>query len=177
MDIYIIYNNFDYWEGIKHQFISNYIEMCFITIEKIFRDANIFSGDLKQSILYYEVLFTIERLFYSFDAIIYDETAIKIDIYFIVKAIRSIYLKSVKSIFSTSVFFYSVIPIIELFKLWKTNSKMFGPILFNKDILDDFYEVIKNIYKYQFQLDNKEFDDRLFLTFDDQKTSLFIRSI
>ncbi len=91
--------------------------MCFITIEKIFRDANIFSGDLKQSILYYEVLFTIERLFYSFDAIIYDETAIKIDIYFIVKAIRSIYLKSVKSIFSTSVFFYSVIPIIELFKL------------------------------------------------------------
>ncbi len=54
-------------------------------------------------------------------------------------------------------------PAVELLVLGKTDSKTLGPILLNESTLDGSYEVIENIYKHQFELDNREFDDHLFL--------------
>ena len=127
--------------------------------------------------LYCEVPLTIEDLLYSPGAAVYDETAANIDTYFIAEAIRTAYPESVKSIFAKSTITYPAMPAVELLELRKTDSKTLGPILFNEGTLDGSYEVVESIYKHQFQLDNTEFDNRLFLVFGDQKTSLLIRSI
>ncbi|KAH7109991.1 hypothetical protein B0J13DRAFT_534649 [Dactylonectria estremocensis] len=135
LDACVVYDNFDYREGIKHQLISNHAEMRSVTTGKEYRGTDIPSGA------------------------IYDETAAKIDTYFIAEAIRSAYLTSVKSIFSTSAIPYPAIPTIELLELRKTDSKTLGPILFNEGTLDGSYKVVESIYKHQFQLDDKEFDN------------------
>lgn len=172
-----MYDNFDYREGIKHQLISNHAEMRSVTTGKVFRGTDIPSGGLKRSMLHREFPLTIEDLLYSPGAAIYDETAAKIDTFFIAEAIRSAYPTSVESIFSTSAIPYPVMPTIELLELRKTDSKTLGPILFNEGTLDGSYKVVESIYKHQFQLDDKEFDNRLFLAFGDQKTSSLIRSM
>ena len=124
-----------------------------------------------------EVPLTIEDLLYSPGAAVYDETAANIDTYFIAEAIRTAYPESVKSIFAKSNITYPAMPAVELLEPRKTDSKTLGPILFNEGTLDGSYEVIESIYKHQFQLDDTEFDDRLFLAFGDQKTSSLIRSM
>ncbi|KAH7308926.1 hypothetical protein B0I35DRAFT_482679 [Stachybotrys elegans] len=177
LDACVVYDNFDYREGIKHQLISNHAEMRSVTTGKVFRGADIPTGGLKRSMLHREVPLTIEDLLYSPGTAIYDETAAKIDTYFIAEAIRAAYPKSVKSIFSTSAVAYPAMPTVELLELRKTDSKTLGPILFNEGTLDGSYEVVESIYKHQFQLDDKEFDNRLFLAFGDQKTSSLIRSM
>ena len=172
-----MYNNFDYREGVKYQLISNHTEIRSVTTGKVFRGANIPPGRLKKSILYRKVLLTIEDLLYSPGAAVYNETASNIDTYFIAEAIRTVYPESVRSIFSKSDIPYPSIPAVELLGLRKTDSKTLGPILFNEGTLDSSYEVVESIYKHQFQLDDTEFDSRLFLAFSDQKTSSLIRSI
>jgi hypothetical protein len=72
-----------------------------VTTRKVFRGADIPSGGLK-SMLHREVPLTIEDLLYSPSAAVYNETAAKIDVYFIAEAIRTAYPESVKSIFSKS---------------------------------------------------------------------------
>ncbi|KAF1810006.1 hypothetical protein P152DRAFT_475367 [Eremomyces bilateralis CBS 781.70] len=173
----VVYDNFDYREGVKHQLISNHAEMRSVTTGKVFRGADIPPGGLRKSMLHRETPLSIEDLFYSPGAAIYDETASKIDSYFIAEAIRTAYPKSVKSIFSNSDIPFPAMPTVELLELRKTDSKTLGPILFNEGTLDGSYEVIESIYKRQFQLDSKEFDNRLFLAFGDQKTSSLIRSM
>lgn len=172
-----MYNNFDYREGVKHQLISNYAEMRSVTTGKVFRGADIPSGGLTKLMLHREVLLTIEDLLYSPGAAVYDETAAKIDTYFIAEAIRTAYLEAIKSIFSKSDIPYPSMLVVELLELRKTDSKTLSPILFNEGTLDSSYEVVESMYKHQFQLDDTEFDNRLFLAFGDQKTSLLIRSI
>lgn len=86
-----MYDNFDYREGIKHQFISNHAEMRSVTTGKVFRGADIPPGGLKKSMLHHEVPLASEDLLYSPGAAIYDETAVKIDTYFIAEAIRTAY--------------------------------------------------------------------------------------
>jgi hypothetical protein len=169
-----VYDNFDYREGVKHQLISNHAEMR--TTGKVFRGADIPSGGLKRSMLHPEVPLTIEDLLYSPGAAVYDETSAKIDSYFIAEAIRTAYPESVKSIFSNSNIVYPAMPAVELLEPRKTDSKTLGPILFNEGTIDGSYEVIESIYKHQFQLHDAEFDDRLFLAFGDQTSSL-IRSM
>lgn len=171
-----MYDNFDYREGVKHQLISNHAKMRSVTTGKVFRGADIPSGGLKKSMLHLEVPLTIEDLLYSPGAAVYDETAAKVDT-FIAEAIRTAYPNSVKSIFSNSDIPYPSMPTVELLKLRKTDSKTLGPILFNEGTLDDPYEVVESIYKHQFQLDDTEFDNRLFLAFGDRKTSSLIRSM
>jgi hypothetical protein len=148
-----------------------------VTTGKVFRGADIPSGGLKKSMLHREVPLTIEDLLYSPGAAVYDETAAKIDAYFIAEAIRIAYPESIKSIFSKSDITYPSMPAVELLELRKTDSKTLGPILFNEGTLDGSYEVVESIYKRQFQLDDTEFDNRLFLAFGDQKTSSLIRSM
>jgi hypothetical protein len=172
-----VYDNFDYREGVKHQLISNHAEMRSVTTGKVFRGADIPSGGLKKSMLHREVPLTIEDLLYSPGAAVYDETAAKIDACFIAEAIRTAYPESVKSIFSKSDIPYPSMPAVELLEPRKTDSKTLGPILFNEGTLDGSYEVVESIYKHQFQLDDTEFDNRLFLAFGDQKTSSLIRSV
>ncbi|PVH68575.1 hypothetical protein DL98DRAFT_630189 [Cadophora sp. DSE1049] len=172
-----MYDNFDYREGVKHQLISNHAEMRSVTTGKVFKSVNILSGGLKKSMLHHEVPLTIEDLLYSPGAAVYNETAAKIDAYYIAEAIRTAYPESVKSIFANSDIPYPSIPAVELLELRKTDSKTLSPILFNKGTLDGSYEVVESIYKHQFQLDNTKFDNRLFLAFGDQKTSSLIRSI
>ena len=172
-----MYDNFDYREGVKHQLISNHAEMRSVTTGKVFRGADIPPGGLKKSMLHRKVPLTIEDLLYSPGAAVYDETASKIDAYFIAEAIRIAYPESVKSIFSKSDIPYPSMPAVELLDLRKTDSKTLGPILFNEGTLDGSYEVVESIYKHQFQLDDTEFDSRLFLAFGDQKTSSLIRSM
>jgi hypothetical protein len=67
---------------------------------KVFRGTYIPSGELKKLILYREVLLIIEDLLYSPDIAVYNETAAKINAYFIAEAIRIAYPESVESIFS-----------------------------------------------------------------------------
>ncbi|KAH7119247.1 hypothetical protein EDB81DRAFT_815518 [Dactylonectria macrodidyma] len=177
LDACVVYDNFDYREGVKHQLISNHAEMRSVTTGKVFRGADIPPGGLRKSMLHREVPLTIEDLLYSPGAAIYDETAAEIDTYFIAEAIRATYPKSVKSIFSKSDIPFPPMPIVELLGLRKTDSKTLGPILFNEGTLDGSYEVVESIYKHQFQLDDTEFDNRLFLAFGDQKTSSLIRSM
>jgi hypothetical protein len=83
----VVYENFDYREGVKHQLISNHVEMRSVTTGKVFRGADIPLGGLKKSMLHCEVPLTIEDLLYSPGAAVYDETATKIDTYFIAEAI------------------------------------------------------------------------------------------
>ena len=172
-----MYDNFDYREGVKHQLISNHAEMRSVTTGKVFRGADIPLGGLKKSMLHREVPLTIEDLLYSPGAAVCDETAANIDTYFIAEAIRTAYPESVKSIFAKSNITYPAMPAVELLDPRKTDSKTLGPILFNEGTLDGSYEVIESIYKHQFQLDDTEFNDRLFLAFGDQKTSSLIRSM
>jgi hypothetical protein len=96
-----VYDNFDYREGVKYQLISNHVEMRIVITGKVFRGADIPVCGLKKSMLYREVLLIIEDLLHSLGVTVYDETATKIDAYFIVKAIRTVYLESVKSIFAS----------------------------------------------------------------------------
>ena len=63
---------------------------------------------------------------------------------------------------------------VELLEPRKMDSKTLGLMLFNEGTLDGPYEIIESIYKYQFHLDDTEFNDRLFLAFGDQKTSSLI---
>jgi hypothetical protein len=169
-----VYDNFDYREGVKHQLISNHAQMRSVTTGKVFRGADIPPGGLKKSMLHREIPLTIEDLLYSPGAVVYDETAAKIDTYFIAEAIRIAYPDSVKSVFAESPITYPSMPAVELLELRKTDSKTLGPILFNEGTLDGSYEVIESIYKHQFKLDDAAFDDRLFLAFGDQKTSSLI---
>jgi hypothetical protein len=83
LDACVVYDNFDYREGVKHQLISNHAEMRSVTTGKVFRGADIPPGGLKKSMLHREVPLTIEDLLYSPGAAEYDETAAKIDTYFI----------------------------------------------------------------------------------------------
>jgi hypothetical protein len=41
-----VYDNFDYREGVKHQLMSNYAEMRYVTTGKVFRGADIPLGGL-----------------------------------------------------------------------------------------------------------------------------------
>jgi hypothetical protein len=148
-----------------------------VTTGKVFRGVDIPPGGLRKSMLHREVPLTIEDLLYSPGAALYDETAAEIDTYFIAEAIRTAYPKSVQSIFVKSDNPFPAMPTVEMLELRKTDSKTLGPILFNEGTLDGSYEVVESIYKHQFQLDNTEFDNRLFLAFGDQKTSSLIRSI
>ncbi|RSL42675.1 hypothetical protein CEP51_016454 [Fusarium floridanum] len=177
LDACVVYDNFDYREGVKHQLISNHAEMRSVTTGKVFRGVDISQGGLRKSMLHREVPLTIEDLLYSPGAALYDETAAEIDTYFIAEAIRTAYPKSVKSIFAKSDNPFPAMPTVELLELRKTDSKTLGPILFNEGTLEGSYGVVESIYKHQFQLDNTEFDNRLFLAFGDQKTSSLIRSI
>ncbi|PVH69825.1 hypothetical protein DL98DRAFT_622046 [Cadophora sp. DSE1049] len=119
-----------------------------VTTGKVFRGADIPSDRLKKLMLYREVLLIIEDLLYSLGAVVYDETAAKIDAYFIAEAIRIVYPESVKSIFSKSDIPYPSMLVVELLELRKTDSKTLGPILFNEGTLDSSYEVVESIYKY-----------------------------
>ncbi|KJK86218.1 hypothetical protein H633G_09939 [Metarhizium anisopliae BRIP 53284] len=177
LDACVEYDNFDYREGVKHQLISNHAEMRSVTTGKVFRGADIPPGGLRKSMLHREVPLTIEDLLYSPGAAIYDETAAEIDCYFIAEAIRTAYPSSVKHIFATSDISFPTMPTVELLEIRKTDSKTLGPILFNEGTLDGSYEVVDSIYKHQFQLDDMDFNDRLFLAFGDQKTSSLIRSM
>lgn len=127
--------------------------------------------------LYCEVPLTIEDILYSLGAAVCEKAAASIDTYFIVEVIRTAYPESVKTIFINSNITYLAMPEVELLELRKIDSKMLGQILFNKGTLDSSYEVIESIYKYQFKLNNTEFDDSLFLVFGDQKTSLLVGSM
>jgi hypothetical protein len=100
--------------------------------------------------LYCEVPLTIEDLLYSSGAAVYNETAAKIDTYFIAEAIQTAYPESVKSIFVNSNITYSAMPAVKLLKLQTTDSKTLGLILFNEGTLDSLYKVVENIYKHQF---------------------------
>ncbi|RSL41974.1 hypothetical protein CEP54_015647 [Fusarium duplospermum] len=166
LDACVVYDNFDYREGVKHQLISNHAEMRSVTTGKVFRGADIPPGGLRKSMLNREVPLVIEDLLYSPGAALYDETAAEIDTYFIAEAIRTAYPKSVKSIFAKSDNPFPAMPTVELLELRRTDSKTLGPILFNEGTLDGSYEVVESIYKHQFQLDDTEFDNRLFLTKD-----------
>jgi hypothetical protein len=42
LDACVVYDNFDYREGVKHQLISNHAEMRSVTTGKVFRGADIF---------------------------------------------------------------------------------------------------------------------------------------
>ena len=127
--------------------------------------------------LHREVPLTKEELLFAPGAAEYDEVAAKIDTYFIAEAIRAVYPESVNHIFRKSDISYPSMPAIELLEPRKTDSKTLGPILFNEGTLDGTYIVLENIYKHQFKLEDKEFDDRFFLAFGDQKTSSLIRSV
>ena len=99
---------------------------------------------------FYRSTLTIEDLLYSPGAAVYDETAAKIDAYFIAEAIRTAYPQSVESIFSKSNILYPSMPAIELLELRKTDSKTLGLIIVNEGTLDGSYEVMESIYKHQF---------------------------
>jgi hypothetical protein len=124
-----VYDNFDYREGVKHQLISNHAEMRSVTTGKVFRGADIPSGGLRKSMLHPEVPLTIEDLVYSPGAAVYDETAAKIDAYFIAEAIRIAYPESIKSIFSKSDIPYPSMLAVELLELRKIDNKTLGPIV------------------------------------------------
>ena len=145
-----------------------------VTTAKVFRGVDIPSGGLKKSMLHRDVPLTIKDLLYSPGCATYDKIAAKLDAYFIAEAIQTAYPELVKPIFAESSIPYPAMPAVELLELQKTDSKTLGPILFNEGTLDDSYEVIENIYKLQFELENREFDDRLFLAFGDQKTASLI---
>jgi hypothetical protein len=112
-----VYDNFDYREGVKHQLISNHVEMRSVITGKVLRGTDIPSGRLKKSILYREVLLIIEDLLYSPGVVIYDETTAMIDAYFIAEVIQTAYLESVKSIFAKSDIPYPSMLLVELLKL------------------------------------------------------------
>jgi hypothetical protein len=172
-----VYDNFDYREGVKHQLISNHAQMRSVTTGKVIRGADIPPGGLKRSMLHREVPLTKEEPLFAPGASEYDEVSAKIDTYFIAEAIRAAHPESVNHIFRKSDISFPSMPAIELLEPRKTDSKTLGPILFNEGTLDGTYDVLDNIYKHQFKLEDKEFDDRLFLAFGDQKTSSLIRSV
>ena len=87
---------------------------------------------------------TIEDLLYSLGTVVYDETAARIDAYFIAEAIRTAYPQSVKSIFFKSNILYPSIPAIELLKLRTTDSKTLSLIIVNEGTLDGSYEVMES---------------------------------
>ena len=173
----VVYDNFDYREGVKHQLISHHAEMRSVTTGKVFIGTDIPPGGLRKSMLHREVPLTIMDLVRSPAAVSYDETAAKIDTYFIAEAIRAAYPESVKSIFSKTDVPFPAMASVELLEVRKTDSKTLGPILFNEGTLDGSYEVLKNIYKHQFQLDDAQFDELILLAFGDQKTSSLMRSM
>jgi hypothetical protein len=177
LDACVVYDNFDYHEGVKHQLISTHGEMRSVTTGKVFRGVDIPLGGLKKSMLHREVPLTIHDLLSSPGAACYDEVSAEIDTFFIVEAIRTAYPGPVKAAFTRSDVFYPCMPAVELLEPRITDSKTLGPILFNEGTLDGAYEVTENIYKHQFRTDDKEFDNRLFLAYGDQKTSSLIRSM
>jgi len=120
---------------------------------------------------------TIYNLLSSPGAACYNEVSAEIDTFFIVEAIRTAYPGPVKVIFAKPDVSYPVMPAVELLEPRTTDSKTLGPILFNEGTLDSAYEVTENIYKHQLCTDDKEFDNRLFLVYGDQKTSSLIRSM
>jgi hypothetical protein len=145
LDACVVYDNFDYHEGIKHQLISTHGEMRSVTTGKVFRGVDIPPGGLKKSMLHREVPLTIHDLLSSPGAACYDEVSAEIDTFFIAEAIRTAYPGPVKVTFAKPDVSYPVMPAVELLEPRTT--------------------------------DDKEFDNRLFLAYGDQKTSSLIRSM
>ncbi|KAG9240472.1 hypothetical protein BJ878DRAFT_430216, partial [Calycina marina] len=102
LDACVVYDNFDYRKGVKHQLISNHAETRSVTTGKVFKCVGTPSSGLKKSMLHQEAPLTTEDLLYCPGAAVYGETAAKIDAYYIAEAIRTAYPESVKSIFSKS---------------------------------------------------------------------------
>jgi hypothetical protein len=148
LDACVVYDNFDYHEGVKNQLISTHGEMQSITTGKVFRGADIPPSGLKKSMLHHEVPLTIHDLLCSPRAACYDDVSAEIDTFFIVKAIRTAYPGPVKVAFAKPDVSYPVMLAVELLEPRTTNSKTLSPILFNEGTLDGAYEVTENIYKH-----------------------------
>jgi hypothetical protein len=175
LDACVVYDNFDYHEGVKHQLISTYGEIRSVTTGKVFRGVDIPPGGLKKSMLHREVPLTVHDLLSSPGAACYDKVSAEIDTFFIVEAIRTAYPGPVNAAFARSDVSYPVMSAVELLEPRITDSKTLSLILFNEGTLDSAYEVTENIYKHQFYTDDREFNSRLFLVYGDQKTSSLIR--
>lgn len=112
-----------------------------------------------------------------------DSTEDQLSNFFIFEAIRNAFKYEVDHIFDSRHNLphrlrYPQLPVIDVIEVEEpTYYTPLGPILTSESTIDDIYQVLENIYLRQLRFDaEKNFEDRLFLAYGDQKTSSLIRS-
>jgi len=108
-----------------------------------------------------------------------DDIQAEICTFFIADVIRRLYPKAVGQIWAKSPDRdFPCMPRINVLDCRRTKSYSLGGIPFNEGTIDGNYEVHKSIFVDQFGLDpEKDFKDRLYLVYGDQKTAQLIRSV
>ena len=115
-----MYDNFEFQENIKHQIISEQLELRFMTTGKVIRGVDIPEGGLKQVMLNQSVSLKAKNIIDNNQGLFEDEIQVQLSTYFITEAINSVYLDAVSLIFSEYPTLQPRIPQLDILKAWMT---------------------------------------------------------
>ena len=99
-DLVIVYDNFDFQEGVKYQLVGNHEAMRSVTTGKFIHSTDIPSGELKQSMFHGHIPLCLHGLLGS-PGLYQDGIANYISTYFSFKAIKDCYSSTVSCIFKS----------------------------------------------------------------------------
>ena len=178
-NIFVAYDNFDFYEKVKHQVLGDNRVMRSVTTSKVFLGHDIPLEGLQQSMHHPNVLLRYGKDVLSALGAQRDDIQADIYTFFIADAIRRLYPKAVDQIWAQSLDEgFPRMPRIDLLDPRRTKSYSLGAIPFNEGTIDGNYQVHKSIFVDQFGLDPEEhFKNRLYLVYGDQKTAQLIRSV
>jgi hypothetical protein len=180
--IILVYDNFDYNQGVRHQTLRDPAKHICATTGKLCIGQHIPDSGLLSSMFHPETLLTVDDVYLApgNDAKDINQECQR---FWIAEAIRYIHRDAVESIFSTSQsstesVTYPKFPSVERLAPRKTPHFGLTPILENEGTIQGTYEVINKIFIEQLGLDPAtHFKNRLYPLYGDQKTVSLIQTV
>jgi hypothetical protein len=175
----VAYDNFDFHEKVKHQVLGDSGVMRSVTTGKVFLGYDIPPEGLQQSMHHPDVLLKYAKDVLSAPGAQRDDIQTDICRFFIADAMRRLYPKAIDQIWVKNPDKdFPRMPKIDALDPRQTKSYSLGAIPFSEGTIDGNYQVHKSIFVDQFGLDpEKQFQNRLYLVYGDQKTVQLIRSV
>lgn len=189
----VVYDNFDYGEGVRTQTLHNPPKHYSVTTGKLLLGRELPKA-LRPNMLDCKRMLTPEDILMH-EGNMQDDIQKRIHLYWIAEAIRGAHGSAVEDAFrpisdlgqvqrparigkGTQLEGWPQMPKLDILSPEKTEQHAFGPIPANEGTLDGTYQVLDNIFLKQLKLDDEEdFDGRLQLIYGDQKTVSLLRSI
>jgi hypothetical protein len=167
----VAYDNFDFYEKVKHQVLGDNGMMRSVTTGKVFIGHDIPLEGLQQSMHHPDVPLRYGKDVLCAPGAQRDDIQADIRTFFITETVRKLYPKAVHQIWAqSSDKDFPCMPKIDVLNPRQTKSYSLGAIPFSEGTIDGNYQVHKSIFVNQFGLDPKEdFKNRLYLVYGDQK--------